>query len=136
MRHLISSLIAVLSLTLAVHGAENRSPAIEGVIQRQLDAFQSDDVATAFGFASPNIKSIFGDKDRFGIMVQRGFPMVWRHSGVRFLELREVQGRMWQRVLVTDVSGQIHILDYQMVESQQGWQINAVEILRAQSVGA
>lgn len=136
MRLALLSLAAFLGLALCAQAAENRSPAIESVIQQQLDAFQAGDVSTAFTFASPNIKSIFGDEGRFGLMVQSGFPMVWRHSDFRFLELREIAGRLWQKVMVTDMAGRVHILDYQMIETQQGWQINAVQILEMQSIGA
>ena len=62
--------------------------------------------------------------------------MVHRPSDVRFLELREVAGRLWQRVMMTDAAGRIHMLDYQMIETPEGWQINGVQILPAPDVGA
>ena len=36
----------------------------------------------------------------------------------------------------TDSAGRTHMLDYQMVETPEGWQINAVELLKAAGVGA
>lgn len=111
-------------------------PGIEGTIQRQIDAFLVDDFATAFTFASPNIKMLFGSPERFGQMVQNGFPMVWRPGEVRFLELRDINGALWQKVMIRDQAGGMHMLDYQMIEGADGWRINGVQILRAPDVGA
>lgn len=111
-------------------------PAIEGVISDQMEAFRADDFATAFTFASPGIRSMFGTPERFGAMVTSGYPMVHRTAEVTFLDLREVGGRWWQKVLIRDGSGTFHTLDYQMVRTKNGWQINGVRILQAAQVGA
>ena len=113
-----------------------REPGIETTIQSQIDAFLVDDFAKAFTFASPNIKSIFGSADRFGQMVRQGYPMVWRPGEVRYLELREISGALWQKVMIRDQAGGIHLLDYQMINTGDGWQINGVQVLRAPDVGA
>ena len=113
-----------------------REPGIETTIQSQIDAFLVDDFAKAFTFASPNIKSLFGSADRFGQMVRQGYPMVWRPGEVRYLELREISGALWQKVMIRDQAGGIHLLDYQMINTGDGWQINGVQILRAPDVGA
>jgi len=39
-------------------------------------------------------------------------------------------------VLVTDQSGRTHVLDYQMVQTPEGWQINGVQLLPEVGVGA
>jgi hypothetical protein len=68
---------------MAAFADEPRNPAIETTIQNQLNAFIADDFATAFTFASPNIKGIFGTPENFGAMVTQGYPMVHRpaHGG-------------------------------------------------------
>lgn len=114
---------------------EPRNPAIEGTIQSQLDAFVADDFATAFSFASPNIKGIFGTPENFGAMVTQGYPMVHRPRDVQMQELREVAGNLWQRVTIIDQAGATHVLDYMMIETPDGWQINAVQLLPATGVG-
>ncbi|MDJ1015043.1 MAG: DUF4864 domain-containing protein [Paracoccaceae bacterium] len=111
-------------------------PGIEGTIQSQIDAFLVDDFVTAFTFASPNIQGMFGSPERFGSMVRSGYPMVWRPGEVRFLELRDVGGQLWQKVMIRDQQGQLHVLDYQMVQSEGLWKINGVQVLRAPGVGA
>ncbi len=116
--------------------AEGHGSAITSVIQSQIDAFLADDFATAFAFASPNIKSIFQTPERFGLMVRQGYPMVWRPADVKYLELEDQNGMLWQKVMITDQAGAIHVLGYQMIEADGGWQINGVQVLRAPEVGA
>ncbi|MEJ8561460.1 DUF4864 domain-containing protein [Yoonia sp. GPGPB17] len=110
--------------------------AIEDVIGNQLDAFNNRDVSGAWQYASPNIKRLFGNPGNFGMMVQQGYPMVWDNADVRFLELRDIRGNLWQKVMVRDAQGGLHILDYQMIETADGWQINGVQLLPAPDVGA
>lgn len=124
------------TLPVAALSQEARVPGIETTIQNQFNAFLQDDVATAFTYASPNIKGMFGTPEQFGRMVQQGYPMVWRPADVRFLELRNIAGNLWQRVMVTDQSGAVHMLDYQMIETAEGWQINGVQLLPQAGVGA
>lgn len=125
----------VLALGIGLPALAQDAP-IRETIQKQLDAFQSDDVVRAFDFASPTIKGIFGSPENFGAMVQQGYPMVWRHRAVQMLELREVAGNLWQRVMITDAAGKTYLLDYMMIETAEGWQINAVQLLPDQGIGA
>jgi hypothetical protein len=131
MRFLFACLAAVCFL-LPAHAQDEP---IRNTIQGQFDAFLKDDFVTAFDFASPNIKGIFGTPERFGQMVTQGYPMVHRPSGVEMLELRELEGRLWQRVLVTDATGRGHLLEYQMIETPEGWKINGVELLKSDGLG-
>jgi hypothetical protein len=124
------SLLLALSLSAGLaSGAFAQSAEIEANIAAQIQAFKADDFATAFTFASPNIQRLFGNPDYFGAMVRNGYPMVWRPSDVRFLELREVAGALWQKVMITDGDGAVHILDYQMIQQENGWKINGVQLL-------
>ncbi|WP_170414774.1 DUF4864 domain-containing protein [Ruegeria atlantica] len=106
-----------------------QSAEIEANIAAQIQAFKADDFVTAFTFASPNIRSLFGTPENFGAMVRNGYPMVWRPAEVRFLELREIGGALWQKVMITDSNGQVHVLDYQMIQRENGWKINGVQLL-------
>ena len=136
MRRLLLSLALSVLSALSVSAQEARNPAIETTIQQQFDAFRADDVGTAFSFASPTIKGIFGTPENFGMMVRNGYPMVWRPAEVQYLELRKVAGNLWQRVMVTDQAGRTHLMDYQMIKTDDGWQINGVQLLPSVGVGA
>ena len=129
------SFIAALWLCVVPAFAQD-SDAIEDVIGSQLEAFNDRDITGAWQYASPNIKRLFGNSGNFGMMVQQGYPMVWDNAEVRFLELREIGGFLWQKIMLRDKAGNLHILDYQMVETAEGWQINGVQLLQAPDVGA
>ncbi len=109
---------------------------IQDTIRAQIQAFQVDDFAKAFTYASPTIHAMFGTPDNFGAMVRQGYPMVWHPSQVDMMDLRTVGGAFWQRVRVTDAKGQSYLLDYQMIEGPDGWLINAVQMQKAPDVGA
>jgi hypothetical protein len=128
--------MALAGMVTVASADEPRNPGIEDVITDQITAFKADDFATAFTFASPNIRGMFGTPENFGAMVAQGYPMVYRPDGVRMLELRRVAGNLWQRVLITDRAGNTHLLDYMMIETADGWQINAVQLLPQAGVGA
>ncbi len=137
MRRLVLGMVAGFLIGAAVvEPGQAQEAEIEGTIRSQIDAFLKDDFVAAFEFASPAIRGIFGTPERFGQMVQQGYPMVHRPSDVEMLELHDEGGRLWQRVLVTDAQGRGHVLDYQMIETPEGWKINAVELLRAEGLGA
>lgn len=110
--------------------------AIEGVIGDQLQAFNDRDIDRAWDHASPNIQELFGNPSRFGDMVKQGYPMVWDNSDAQFMELREISGALWQKVMIRDARGNLHILDYQMIETPDGWQINGVQLLPSPDVSA
>ena len=133
-RLLIGPLVALLLAGAAV--AQDARSAITGTIQSQIEAFLADDFDTAFTFASPTIKRLFGDSERFGLMVRQGYPMVWRPADVRYLELDTMGPFQLQRVLITDAEGVPHLLEYQMIQTADGWQINGVRILEAPQAGA
>ncbi|MEM9475863.1 MAG: DUF4864 domain-containing protein [Pseudomonadota bacterium] len=126
----------VLALGVSAAVAQERNADIEGVIQSQIDAFLQDDFETAFTYASPAIKRLFGTPDRFGSMVRQGYPMVWRPSSVEYLELEPQGAFQYQRVLVTDGDGVPYLLEYQMIEGDTGWQINGVRFLGSPPLGA
>lgn len=120
-------MLAVMSVT----GAAAQSTEIEGTINSQFEAFKADDFATAFTYATPSLQQLFQSPQNFQRMVTQGYPMVRRPAEVRYLELRERGGAMWQKVQITDARGFTHILDYKMEETDMGWRIGAVQILDA-----
>ncbi len=125
---------AFVTAVLSLPAAAQEEP-IQTTIQSQIEAFQADDFGRAFTFASPTIKGMFGTPENFGAMVKQGYPMVYRPAEVQMMELREVAGSLWQRVHVVDQAGAGWYLDYRMVETAEGWQIDAVQILPAPDVG-
>lgn len=128
MRAFIMSVVLWLCLPLA---AVADAKEIQSVIDRQLEAFQADDFAQAMEYASPGLQRYFGTPERFGQMVTQGYPMVWRPAEVQYLETRQEGDSQWQRVMIRDTKGTVHILEYRMLETPDGWRINGVQILDA-----
>lgn len=129
-------LIAFALLLGFVYSASAQNTEVEATIDSQIEAFLADDFGRAFTFASPNIQRMFRTPENFGAMVRRGYPMVWRPAEVRYLELRQINGALWQKVQITDAEGRVHLLDYQMIELNSEWKINAVQYLRQPEVNA
>ncbi len=123
------TIFAVSAAMLATAAFGQTNDAIEGVIGAQLQAFNDRDVTEAFSYASPMIKGIFRDPARFGVMVEQGYPMVWDNRAVRFLGLREEAGMQIQTVQIEGPDGRVFTLEYAMIETVEGWQINGVQII-------
>jgi hypothetical protein len=129
----------VIGMVVAIAGwagaAVAQDAEIREVIESQLEAFNARDVNEAWSYASPMIQGMFGNPTNFGVMVENGYPMVWTNRGAEFGELRDVAGRLYQRVIVEDANGASHVLEYQMIETAGGWQINGVTVLPPEDVG-
>ena len=133
---MLSRIIAVL-IALSLPGlAAAQEAEIEQTITQQIDAFLDDDFTMAFTYASPTIRGLFGTPQNFGRMVTQGYPMVWRPADVRFLGLRTEPAGQIMRVQITDQKGGVHILDYQMIETAEGWKINGVALLSSEQLTA
>ena len=102
---------------------------IQATISRQLEAFQFDDFAKAFSYASPSIRSIFGGPDNFESMVKRGDPMVWKPGKVIFLSVDPYPHGLAQNIQIFDQNRKAHYLRYYMVKLGDNWKISGVEIL-------
>jgi hypothetical protein len=131
MKQALLAILICAAWILPVQSDGTGNPDIEATISRQIDAFKADDFIGAFGFASDNIQRVFRTPERFGQMVRHGYPMVYRPDVVRFLELREVDGALRQKVEMRDRAGTYHLLDYEMIDTEAGWKIDAVRYLGA-----
>lgn len=139
MRRLLKILAMALLIWPTHSGAQDvlsPEPGIEATIDAQIEAFLADDFAKAFTYASPSIQGLFGNSENFGRMVRQGYPMVWRPGDVQFLELRDEGGLLWQKVMIRDQAGGLHVLDYQMIRTGEGWRINGVYLLPAPDLSA
>jgi len=108
---------------------------IQTTIQSQIEAFQSDDFIAAFEYASPNIQTIFKSSERFGLMVRRGYPMVYRPADIKFLELQTIEDEFWQKVQIQDQQGRFHVMAYRMLNIGGKWLINGVQLLPSEEIG-
>jgi hypothetical protein len=107
--------------------AEGESDAFRAVIEAQLEAFRNDDGGTAFSFASPTIKGLFGTPENFMAMVVQGYPQVYRPSRVTFGAVITHLGQPTQMVHLVGPTGEVVTAYYQMQQQADGsWKINGV----------
>ena len=136
MRNFLVSEIFIFLNNANVH-AETDELTTENTINGQkMTAFLENDFDKAFTFASPNIKIIFKSPKNFGKMVKAGYPMVWRHKSVKFMEIRLEADYVIQTVFVRDLKGNPFLLEYSMVELSDGWKIAGVRLVNTPSIGA
>lgn len=119
----------VLTVALAFGAAAQQSE-IEGTITSQIEAFKVDDFEQAFTYATPTLRQLFQSPQNFERMVTSGYPMVWRPADVEYLELEERGGDYWQKVQIVDQKGFRHLLLYRMQQTDEGWRIGGVQILK------
>ena len=132
----VSVLFGALLTLVTAFGASAQQAEIEGTISQQFEAFKADDFDGAFQFASPMLQQLFQSPENFRRMVTTGYPMVRRPAEVKYLELREIAGFWWQKVQITDQKGFVHLLNYQMTQTDAGWRISGVQLLDATAVTA
>ncbi len=108
---------------------------IMSVIESQVAAFRRDDAVSAFSFASPTIRAQFGDADTFLAMVAAQYRPVYRPRRLEFLDLKSVDGRLVQRVLVMGPEGEFVMALYPMVRVDGRWRINGCFLVRPPGQG-
>ena len=145
--HMIRRVLTILILMVAVCGtaaAQSATPddpvstlpapdqaAIRHVIEAQLAAFQRDDGAEAFGYATPAIQQKFGDATKFMAMVKGGYPAVYRPRSVTFDKLVDTEFGPDQILRVIGPDGAAYTAHYIMQKQPNGtWMINGCYLTR------
>jgi hypothetical protein len=99
--------------------------AFRALIQSQLDAFQADDGAAAYSYASPGIQQIFPTADRFMAMVRGAYQPVYRPQSVIFGQIEETANGPVQRVHLIGPDGRNWLALYSLEQQPDGsWLIN------------
>ena len=129
MKKILTAFLIIMLSTASVSSSEAE---YQKVIRSQIEAFSNDDMEAAFEFASPSIKSIFGNYIRFGTMVRQGYPMVFRQKNLTFKETKSKNSVAFQNVLIEDLSGDLHLLRYRLILLKGSWKIAGVEFLRTE----
>jgi hypothetical protein len=111
--------------------------AIKQVIAEQLAAFQRDDAAGAYAFASPSIKTMFPTPDVFMSMVKQAYQPVYRPRDVEFRTLSVEGNTISQDVFLVGPDGQPVIARYTMQQQPDGtWKINGCYLTQAPDLSA
>lgn len=126
---------AVLMLLLAVAAAPraHAGPVEDGqrIIAAQIQAFLDDDADAAYGFASPAIRLLYPDKDRFFAMVKRGYSPVYRPDNFSFGRSKMSGDSVMQEVLIKGPDAVDWTAIYQLLKQPDGTlKINGVQMLK------
>ena len=135
MRIFVAALLLALAVVRPV-AADEPADSIRAVIERQIAAFQRNDLSEAFGYAAPGIQAIFRTPENFGRMVETGYPMVWRPARYSMQDLSETPEGLVQTVLFEDRNGRLHEAAYLMREVDGAWRIAGVWLNALPGVGA
>ena len=123
-------IVMLLALASAARAQDADMPAAErqairDVIQSQVEAFQRDDGAAAFGYASPEIQRLFGTPEVFMQMVRQGYQPVYRPRRFDFEEIVTLNGQPAQKVHVVGPDGRPVTAFYPMRRLPDGsWRID------------
>ena len=103
--------------------------AVREVIEAQLQALAADDAVRAFSYASPTIRSQFGDAATFMAMVRSGYPMVLRPAATAFFQPEAADGVLLQVVQLRDRNGRAWLATYEVQRQPDGrWRINGCAV--------
>ncbi len=98
---------------------------IREIIEGQLAAFQRDDGAQAFSYASPTVRRQFVTPERFMHMVRTGYAPVYRPREVEFRDLVMAGDVPVQKVLLVGPDGVPVMAVYPMQRQADGsWKID------------
>lgn len=138
MRNLLASLALLFSFAAHAQPAEPAASdraAIRDVITRQIQAFQHDDAATAFSFASPSIQRQMGTPERFLDLVQTHYRPVYRPHSTEFGQLTVQDNEIVQQVDVVGPDGRGARALYSMEREADGsWRISGCVLLESEAI--
>ena len=98
---------------------------IRVVVESQLAAFQRDDGARAFSYASPTVRRQFGTPERFMHMVRTSYAAVYRPREVAFRDVVVAGDVPAQKVLLVGPDGVPVMAIYPMQRQADGsWKID------------
>lgn len=119
-----------LEQTLAASDADQS--AILGIIQKQIEAFQRDDAAHAFSYASPALQKMFGSQERFMAMVKEGYKPVYRPRSYTMGEFKATPDGTSLSVQIQDSEGVEWVAVYTLEQQPDGtWRISGCYLLKA-----
>ncbi|WP_419913438.1 DUF4864 domain-containing protein [Hoeflea sp.] len=107
-----------------------------GVVEQQITAFLNDDIDTAYSYASPGIKNMYPEPQRFIDMVKRNYQPVYRPGNYAFGRSHSATGgkTIALELLITGPEGKdwraIYILNRQ---DDGDYHISSVRLMKLKS---
>lgn len=103
--------------------------AIKQVIAAQRAALVAGDGEKAFGYATPSLRTQFGDAETFMAMVQLGYAALLSARRTEFLEGAVIEGLVIQPLRLIDRDDSVRVALYTMEKQPNGaWRISGCRI--------
>ena len=134
MRAAILTMAFLVCLVLPLRAADDIATA-QATIRSQAEALGRDDGATAYSYAAPGIQQIFQQPDMFMAMVRQNYTPVYRHRRFEFGEARVADGKVAQKVHITDAEGELWEALYTL-EPQPDGSLKIAGCVLAKATGA
>ncbi|AYD01161.1 DUF4864 domain-containing protein [Neorhizobium sp. NCHU2750] len=112
--------------------AESPEAEAQAVIAGQIKALMADDADKAYSYASPDIRSLYPDKQAFLAMVQRSYRPVYRAGAYAFGRSKLIGGgeMVFQEVMISGRGGKDWTAIYEMRLMDDGsYKINGVRMM-------
>ncbi len=102
---------------------------IQRVITLQIRAFERNDEAVAFSYATPNARRYFGTPRAFMDVVRASYSALYKHTSREFLEAAVIDGVVVQPLKILTSDGEIIVALY-TVEQQadKEWRVGSCEL--------
>ncbi|KQP31091.1 topoisomerase II [Methylobacterium sp. Leaf104] len=128
---LLLALLTSPSVALAVDTAAR--DAARATVERQIDAFQRDDAATAYAQAAPAIQSMFPSPETFIAMVRQGYAAVYRARRYSVDRIEEAgDDGLALGVTLQDAEGTDWAALYSLEKQADGaWRITGCRLVKA-----
>jgi hypothetical protein len=118
----------------AAHAADEAGrEAARATVARQIEAFRTDDAATAYAQAAPAIQGMFPSPDTFLAMVRKGYAAVYRARTFRVDRVEDVgTDGVALGATVQDEAGADWLALYTLEKQSDGaWRITGCQLTKA-----
>ena len=131
----IEAMVVAAALWVAPASAEELTAArSRAIVERQFDAFERDDAEAAYALASPAIKEMFVDADRFLAMVRDRYAPVYRHRSVEFGAFEESGDEARLQATLVDNDNVVWTALYSLSRDENGdWRISGCVFVKSEA---
>lgn len=133
MRRVLVVLCLILAGARAQAIDDSDRAAARATIERQIEAFKTNDSATAYAQAAPQIQNLFPSPETFIAMVERGYPPILRPRSYRFETVEDAgEDELAQGVALQDENGVDWVALYSLQKQVDGaWRITGCSLKKA-----
>ncbi|MGI2032024.1 DUF4864 domain-containing protein [Rhizobium panacihumi] len=133
--HVRTMFVAVCALLSSLIPAFAEDPVADAqaIISEQIAAMKAQDAGKAYSFASPGIRGLFPDENRFFAMVQKNYEAIFHAGNYAFGRSKLVGGGelVLQEVMISGPGGKDWTAIYEMRLMDDGsYKVNGVRMLK------